>query len=53
MSDRTWMTVSSRSSSFMGIIEISLKSMEDRVLFVTLLKLIFMLLLSTHSHNPC
>ena len=32
MSDRTWMTVPSHSSSFMGIIETSLKSVDDRVL---------------------
>ena len=32
MSDRSWMTVPSRSSSFMGIIETSLKSVDDRVL---------------------
>ena len=32
MSDRTWMAVPSRSSSFMGIIETSLKSVDDCVL---------------------
>ena len=32
MSDRSWMTVPSRSSSFMGIIETSFKSVDDRVL---------------------
>ena len=31
MSDRTWMTVPSHPYSFMGIIETSLKSVDDRV----------------------
>ena len=31
MSDRTWMTVPSRPYSFMGIIETSLKSVDNRV----------------------